>query len=113
MKFEDKSNPYFGGGKITMQEYVDNQQKEMKQEMEKENFETENVYGISEKKIYTLVLAGGGPSLVVEIDTEKNEKYNEIIGGRYIYSWYSTPEIVELSADEAEIVGNYYGLYIE
>lgn len=86
MTFEDEKNPYFGAGKVTMQKWVNTTLLEYRKDMENPEFEPENAYGVTEKKVYSLILAGGGPSMEVEIDVEKNDKHNNIIGGRFIYS---------------------------
>jgi hypothetical protein len=106
MKFEDKENPYFGGGKMSMYKYVQKDLRDMEKEMQKEDFEGEDCYGVDITKTYTLTIAGGGPSMVIDIDTQNGE----IIGGEYRYAWYTTPEIVELNESEAETVANYYGV---
>ena len=110
MKFEDKANPYFEGGKKTMQEWVNENIEEMEKEMKKEDFESEGIpYGLRVVKVYEIVIAFGGPSMVIEIDTMDGE----IQGGRYRYAWYSTPEVVEIDEEQAEKVAQYYDLYIE
>lgn len=109
MKFEDKSNPYFGGGKMTMQEWVEKDIASMQKEMDKKNFEAQECYGVDEKKVYTLTLAGGGPAMWVEIEVVDGS----ITGGRYQYTWYTPMEEVELDEREAQTVADYYGLYIE
>jgi hypothetical protein len=37
----------------------------------------------------------------------------EIIGGEWHYAWWGNPEMIELSAEEAEDIAKYYDLYIE
>jgi len=106
MKFEDKSNPYFGGGKMTMSEWVKKDIDSMPNEMEKVEFEGGDHYGVGVRKIYNITIAGGGPSMDIDIDTQNGEIY----GGRYNYGWWGDNESVELSESEADTVAEYYGI---
>ena len=109
MKFEDKSNPYFGGGKLSMREWVKKDVAEMEKEMQKKNWESDGVpYGLDEIKTYIITIAGGGPSMEIEIDTRKGE----ILGGQYNYAWWGSPESVEIDEVEAETIARYYDVYI-
>lgn len=111
MKFQDKNNPYFGGGKLSMEKYVKKEIGKMEKKMEKDNFEPryEDHYGIDKLVTYEIIIAGGGPSMIIEIWVRSGE----IVGGEYKYGWWGDNENVELSENEAETVANYYGLNIE
>lgn len=111
MKFTDPKNPYFGGGKLTPQEWVNKELEDMKKQMKKKNFEpkSEEAYGVSKIVQYTIEIAGGGPAAWYEIDVREGE----IIGGRWRYAWWGNPEVVEMDGDEAQTVADYFGLYIE
>jgi len=109
MKFQEKGNPYFGGGKMTMREWVQKELEDMRKEQEKDNFESKDEYhyGVNIYKIYEIIIAGGGPSMRIQIDTQGGE----ITGGRYHYGWWGDDEEVELSDEEAETIVSYYGIY--
>jgi len=109
MKFQDKGNPYFGGGKLSMREWVKKNIEKTRKQYEKGKDGSEEHYGIGETIVYDITLAGGGPSLRIEIDVQSGE----VVGGRYVYSWYSIPEIEEIDAEDAEMIANYYGVYYE
>jgi hypothetical protein len=107
MKFQDPSNPYFGGGKLTPQEWVDKSTAEMADESAKDEFESEQPVGYGIKTVHEIIVAFGGPDARYYIDVD--DKHN-IVSGVWEYAWWGDNEKVELTAEQAETVMSYYGI---
>jgi len=107
MKFTDPKNPYFGGGKLTPQEWVDQETAQMADGSMAGDFEPEQPIGYGAKTVHEIIVAFGGPDARYHIDVDDK---HQILGGTWEYGWWGDNEKVKLTEEQADAVMSYYGI---
>jgi hypothetical protein len=73
-----------------------------------------NCYGIGHELVSTLTLAGGGPSTWIEYSHDTGRAVYVTTAPDYVGRGTAEPDRVELTADESDLVAQWFGLdYVE